>query len=39
VKQGTGGQEKIGPEALSFLDFLQSDSSVRVFETYGFTVR
>ncbi len=39
VKQGTGGQANSGPEALSFLDFLQSDPAVRVFEKYGFTVR
>jgi molybdate transport system substrate-binding protein len=39
VKQGTGDQANPGPEALSFLDFLQSDPAARVFETYGFTVR
>lgn len=39
VKQGPGDQANPGPEALSFLDFLQSDPAVRVFETYGFTVR
>jgi len=39
VKQNTGGQANPGPEALSFLDFLQSDTAARVFETYGFTVR
>ena len=39
VKKDTGGQANPGPEALSFLDFLQSDTADRVFETYGFTVR
>jgi len=39
VKQGTDTQANPGPEALSFLDFLQSEPAVRVFETYGFTVR
>lgn len=39
VKQGTGTQAAPGPEALSFLNFLQSEPAVRVFETYGFTVR
>jgi molybdate transport system substrate-binding protein len=39
VKQGTDVQVTPDPGSLSFLDFLQSETAARVFETYGFTVR
>ncbi len=39
VKQRTDVLKRSGPAARSFLDFLRSEAAVRVFETYGFSVR